>query len=139
MNTKYTLEDLNILLKFLSKIPENHILDITNKRYQDPSLWSTTFSRWYYGESRNRTIEFIENIIEQANKFITSTNKPESNTILANLKNAKIGIARLVKCYNDNSIIGCKLEALSDRIEEIITKSSTINIKNTSSDFINNS
>lgn len=117
-----SINDLNVMLKFISKIPDNKVLDITNKRYQDPNAWLTSISRWYYGESRYKTIIYLNSLIEQSIKLLGSIKEPESTTLLNNLNSCINGINNLSKHYRDETIASCEFDALIDRIKEVYAK-----------------
>lgn len=118
----FLAKDINIYLRFIGNLPSGHVIDLTNWRYQDPKSWWTTISRYYYGESREKTAKYLGSLIDQVEKLMNQTKEPGSETLLKNLEHSKRGISNLVDVYRDQSITYCELEALNDKINEILKK-----------------
>lgn len=142
--------DENILnLKIISKIKENDKL-LTNNNLlsiDSPHLFQSV-NRWYNNESRNITIDKLNDILDgtfaitkilldqEKKSNISKDSLEEDNsqifqTFILEMKNSLVGLENLKKTYSEDILISSQLDLLINKLNTKIEKMSkmfTINI-----------
>ena len=142
--------DENILnLKIISKIRENDKL-LTNNNLlaiDSPHLFQS-INRWYNKESRNITIDKLNDILDgtfaitkilldqEKKSKISKDSLEEDNsqifqTFILEMKNSLVGLENLKKTYSEDILISSQLDLLINKLNTKIEKMSkmfTINI-----------
>lgn len=137
--------DENILnLKIISKIKENDKL-LTNKNLlaiDSPHIFQS-INRWYNNESREITIEKLNEILEGTFKItkillederkqnkISRTLEENNSQIFQNfileMKNSLVGLGNLKKTYSNDILISSQLDLLISKLNTKIEKMSKI-------------
>ena len=113
MEINYILLDLEIL----KQIKEDDklgliILPGEKKLFVDSSSRLSSIKRWFYGNNRENTITYLEELVEKIEKFSNFVKNGNHNYLGNVLKKAideaLVGIENLKKTYNSDSITVAK-------------------------------
>lgn len=125
MDINYILLDLEII----KQIKENDKLGLivlpgTKKLFVDTSTTLSGLRRWYSGNNREDTINYIEDLfgkIERtSNLLVNGKHKNLSSTLQKSLTESKRGLENLKKTYETDSITVAKLVLIINKLNIII-------------------
>ena len=122
MTTKLQYKDLLVELKFVKKIPENKIVNTKRHTFQERGTWLTTIVREWDGQSREVTLDWLQNLINQTSTALINLKGYERDTLVKVFAESVPGIENLVHTYNDDVYVSCKLEALYEEAKELAQK-----------------
>jgi hypothetical protein len=147
MSFNILMDKLLIDLKILSKVPENGKLNTVsgNQLYMESTTFYQGIMRFMKGDSRNKTIERIEELINTSKQIAVSIlqnstmNIYEKNTTISKyeinefnkyfeqlkclsneLKNSQQGLKNLKNTYDNDANITSKLEVIIENIKRLI-------------------
>ena len=127
-----SIQDILAKLKFISKIKQDEKMDISSMTLS-PNNWPTSLYRTILarGESKEKTLEFIRNVVGDAFDMSLRYLKMKDNffrdigfLIIKSLVECKPGIDNLNKTYSDDRMFVSKVEAL---VQILDTKISNLN------------
>ena len=114
-------------LKIIGSCCKNNRLCVRkNQLIIDTDDYLQSVRRWYHRDSRDLTLIFIKNTINNAINLIKSLNNNEINidlkewtltTLLQELINAKEGLINLKTTYNDDGVFKASIDIIIDRLE----------------------
>uniref|UniRef100_A0A6C0KV56 Uncharacterized protein n=1 Tax=viral metagenome TaxID=1070528 RepID=A0A6C0KV56_9ZZZZ len=118
-----TTSDVLSKLKFIGKIQKGEKINV-KYLYVQPSNWFTRLSRTFYmTDNRMNAYNFIETTIGRCFEIITVNKQTKTSTsfklvenILADIKDAIIGIQNFKDTYSYDVMFCCKLDTLIDSI-----------------------
>lgn len=97
-NIKQILSNLSVI----GSIQKDQTFSISTMSIVDHNSWFTSAWRYYYGENREKTVDFIINIFHEA--FKLCQNKP-SKLIIEGITNSLVGIINLKETYKKDANI----------------------------------
>ena len=124
MEINYILLDLEIL----KQIKEDDklgliILPGEKKLFVDSSSRLSSIKRWFYGNNRENTITYLEELVEKIEKFSNFVKNGNHNYLGNVLKKAideaLVGIENLKKTYNSDSITVAKLVLIVNKLLDV--------------------
>ena len=118
-NTSFTLDDIIINLKIISKIKENDKMIVNNKTMAVDNRILLLFRRWWSVDSRESTIDYITKLLN--NTFIYLDNNNDIN-VKQELKNSLVGLDNLRSTYRLDNVISSKIDIVIDKINKYISK-----------------
>ena len=125
MDINYILLDLEII----KQIKENDKLGLivlpgTKKLFVDTSTTFSGLRRWYSGNNREDTINYIKDLFgkieKTSNLLVNGKHKNLSSTLQKSLTESKTGLENLKKTYETDSITVAKLVLIINKLNIII-------------------
>ena len=122
MANTLTYNELLVELRFIGRIPEGQIVDVTNHRFQERDTWGTFISREITSrQSRKDTVEWLHDVISRTKTFLQEKNQYEQKTLTDVLNGSLNGIKNLAATYDkDDVYVNCQIMAISDKVNELI-------------------
>lgn len=109
------VDGLLIDIQFAIGLPCGYKLNVSNYTYSQSSVYESTF-RYMNGESKIKTLNFLNNIITRA--VNACIDHPEYQpTILAKVKEMSICINNLISVYANVPLTKCELELMLSKIK----------------------
>tara|TARA_B100001093_G_C26587534_1_gene910047 strand:+ start:150 stop:662 length:513 start_codon:yes stop_codon:yes gene_type:complete len=129
LSDELSVDTILLNLKMLSRVQSNDKLYLENGLFKidSPKIVQGLF-RWLNEYSRTKTMEDIENLILQTQKYVkenklqtfrNETDNLNCQKILVELSKCCHGIQNLKITYNDDTFIQSKLEVINEKILEI--------------------
>ena len=107
------LRELLEKLEYLALINPNEKPNVNSLTFVAADSWKGSFQRLLHGESREHTIQVIEEYMRDALQALEEYRKSDYLLQLANtIKRARTGIERLVTTYSDSPGIIAKLKVI---------------------------
>ena len=131
MDINYILLDLEIV----KQIKEDDklgliILPGEKKLFVDSSSRLSSIRRWYYGNNREDTITYLEELTEKIEKFSNFVKNGNhinlGNVLKKAINEALVGIENLKKTYNSDSITVAKLVLIVNKLLDVLLKLETM-------------
>lgn len=111
-------------LKFIGKIQVGDKINIHDKSiYKNLTWFDTLLRQFYYGDSRQHALFFIQDTINNALEILDYRNlgkEPENiefcKNLINDLKNALKGLENIRETYIDDIKFGCDIDTIHERI-----------------------
>ena len=117
------LEDIFVNLTLISKIEIGNKLFQKDKYINIDNSYFAFISRWFYGNNRKSSINFITQILNKAFEYcseLVSVNTPETSQqslrLNNDLKNAINGLTNLKLTYSYDKLIQAEIDVMIDNI-----------------------
>ena len=117
------LEDIFVNLTLISKIEVGNKLFQKDKYINIDNSYFAFISRWFYGNNRKSSINFITQILNKAFEYcseLVSVNTPETSQqslrLNNDLKNAINGLTNLKLTYSYDKLIQAEIDVMIDNI-----------------------
>lgn len=122
-----TLNDLLVILKFLSMIERGKKINMGSMDFVDCTSWWGTIKRSLAGEGRKSLMVHINQIVQQAITAISEYKDTEFCTLIVNnLAEAKIGIQNLSTTYQDDPNIVAQINVCVSNIDLQLEKNRSL-------------
>jgi hypothetical protein len=140
MELNYILFDLEIV-KQIKKDDKLGLIILPGEKklFVDSNNRLSSIKRWYYGNNRENTITYLEELTAKIEKFcnflINGNHDNLRNLLKKAIIEALVGIENLKKTYNSDSITLAKLVLIVNKLTNITSKLE--NIKSLTNDISN--
>lgn len=115
---------LNLEMIALLKPSDKLIINEQCQLNIDKSYYLAFFTRWYYNQSRDNAIDYLDTIILEINNIkidlINDLNYELSNQLKLSLINSKVGLNNLQLTYQYDNLTLAKIQLILNRINQII-------------------
>lgn len=115
-------------LKFISTFEPGDKINISTLQIEKNTIINS-IKRYWYGESRNTTLNFITTTIDQSSQIILNLLNSDSisdkmlcSTITTDLKKCINGLKNLQQTYIDDKLFFCTIDTIIDNIEAKISE-----------------
>jgi len=123
MYYRLSYKELLVELKFVSKIPEQKIVNFKSHKFEERGDWN--ISRWWNGQNREETIKRLQIMINQTENFLNNLKDYERSTLLRVFKESLPGIKNIASTYEDDIYTNCRIDQMYDEAQELIQKYDT--------------
>lgn len=118
-----TLDDVFINLTLISKIEVGNKLFQNGKYINIDNSYFAFLSRWFYGNNRKKSIDFITYVLDKAFEYcstLVNSNDPESAQqslrLNGDLKNSINGLTNLKLTYSYDKLVQAEIDVMIDNI-----------------------
>ena len=124
MEINYILLDLEII-KQIKPDDKLGLIILPGKKslFVDSNSNISSITRWYRGDDREATIEYLEQLVEKIEKFSiflkNGNHKYLTNTLMIAINNGTFGLENLKLTYELDSIIVAKLVLIINKLMNI--------------------
>lgn len=95
-----SIEDSIISLQVISSIPKNGRLFVRSNKINVENFSNfQALIRWYWGDSRDKALDYIKNILDKIENIILQKNSELNTLIYTKLENSIIGLNNLKETY----------------------------------------
>jgi hypothetical protein len=115
-------------LKFISTFEPGDKINISTLQIEKNTLLNS-IKRYWYGESRNTTLNFITSTIEQSFQIVLTllnsdniSDKMLCSSITIDLKKCINGLKNLQQTYSDDKLFFCTIDTIIDNIDAKISE-----------------
>jgi hypothetical protein len=115
-------------LKFISTFEPGDKINISTLQIEKNTLLNS-IKRYWYGESRNTTLNFITTTIEQSFQIVLTllnsdniSDKMLCSSITIDLKKCINGLKNLQQTYSDDKLFFCTIDTIIDNIDAKISE-----------------
>ena len=113
-------------MDFISMIKPGYKVNISTKTFSEPNSYLAPIYRRINGDSNEKTILFIEEIIEEANNILDSPlDKKWVLKVYEALRPMKVGVLNLLKTYYDKPGTLTKINICVNKIDCLLEYNST--------------
>lgn len=115
-------------LKFISTFQPGEKINVSSLHIESNTI-ITPIKRMFMGESRDTTLQFINNTIDRSFEIIQSLSYSESiseklvcTTIISDLLKCVTGLKNIQKTYKEDKLFGCTIDTMIDTIQARCTE-----------------
>lgn len=114
-------------LKFIGDIKKDQKINIKNVSMQ-PNNYTTSIVRTFIRDSRQKTLNFIQDVIDQTFQIIVFYKNEDGKdnrkflNILSDLEKSKRGLENLKATYSQDSKFKCDLDVVMEQIDNEMSK-----------------
>lgn len=116
--------DLLIELTFMSNVKKFEKINVTHKSFDNG--WLAPFTRWWYGENKEKTLQYITTTLTKAIDHVSTLRKDEEKNahtiemMMNGIKKNRDGIAVLKDTYESQPYMAAQITVLLDSIDSFI-------------------
>lgn len=124
MDAPLNTDEIRARVKFIAELqPGDKVLckNPQSLAKQPPSM-SASVRRWYNGESRNGTLEFVEQTINAAMQIMPTLSASEQGYLQHDLERAMRGLGSIESTYRGDTIVTGRVEVLCENLRKFMTR-----------------